>query len=124
VTLICSLFTTPDQSSSLQLAGMAFFAFSDEGSFRTFTVLKAALEAFIEEFRLEATLDEVVAKARCSKCWEKIWQRAELYLLGVLGRLCLIQLQNRHLCHQIDNYPKRKFVSESYALPTQLLLKL
>ena len=34
-------------------------------------MLKAALEAFIEEFRLEATLDEVVAKARCSKCLEK-----------------------------------------------------
>ena len=85
VTLICSLFTTPDQSSTLQLAGMAFFAFSDEGSFRTFTVLKAALEAFIEEFRLEATLDEVVAKARCSKCWEKNMAEGRIVFVGGSG---------------------------------------
>ena len=89
VTLICSLFTTPDQSSSLQLAGMAFFAFSDEGSFRTFTELKAALEAFIEEFRLEATLDEVVAKARCSKCWEKNMAEGRIVFVGGSGEAIL-----------------------------------
>ena len=109
VTLICSLFTTPDQSSTLQLAGMAFFAFSDEGSFRTFTVLKAALEALIEEFRLKATIDEVGAKARWSKCGEKNMAEGRLVFVEGLGRLCLIQLQNRHLCHQIDNYPKKEF---------------
>ena len=64
---------------------MAFFAFSDEGSFRTFTVLKAALEAFIEEFRLEATLDEVVAKARCSKCWEKNMAEGRIVFVGGSG---------------------------------------
>ena len=81
--------------------------------------------AFIQKFEPEATVDEVVAKARCSKCRLKNMAESRIVFVGGgLGRLCLARLQNRHLCHQIDNYPKRKFVSESYALPTQLLLKL
>ena len=45
--------------------------------------------AFIEKFGLEATVDEVVAKARCSKCRLKNMAKSRIVFVGGSGQAML-----------------------------------
>ena len=45
--------------------------------------------AFIKKFRLEATVDEVVANARCSKCRLKNMAESRIVFVGGSGEAML-----------------------------------
>ena len=45
--------------------------------------------AFIKKFGLEATIDEVVAKARCSKCLLKNMAKSRIVFVGGSGQAML-----------------------------------
>ena len=45
--------------------------------------------AFINKFGLEATVDEVVAKARCSKCRLKNMPESRIVFVGGFGQAML-----------------------------------
>ena len=45
--------------------------------------------AFIQKFELEATVDEVVAKARCSKCRLKNMAESRIVFVGGAGEAML-----------------------------------